>query len=362
MKQEYREMQERLLPDREKQEEMWERIVKEGEKRQKQKRGKYLKTGVAGIAAAVLICMLILPQTGMADGIKYVLSQFTKKSEVAGDIQKDTYSDQDEHIKMQVKEMLSDGTCFYLGICYSALDQEGKEWLARLNPDPDVVREWDDLMISGIGAEAEEDMAYRMSWGENLVEQKELATEKERHFLFSYFNDGDASVSAQDHYTLRYTMPKGFKEFQVTRKANMDKVLYRIEKNDLSTERFEPRYLYISKLSFQLLLRKQAKFDYKEFDGLDSGKIAFIMKDGSKVIAETSSQYTPVKDSEFMELVEGSPEEYIILSGQFKEEGSDREEVSPWATINKPDQIAAVEISGDQYDYGDGLYHLVWEE
>lgn len=362
MKQEYREMQERLLPDREKQEEMWEKIVKEGAERQKQKRGKYLKTGVAGIAAAVLICMLILPQTGMADGIKYVLSQFTKKSEVAEDIQKDTYSDQDEHIKMQVKEMLSDGTCFYLGICYTALDQEGKEWLARLNPDPDVVRDWDDLIISGIGAETEKDMEYRIGWSENLVEQKKLATEDERHFLFSYFNDGDASISSQDHYTLRYTMPEGFKEFQVSRKANMEKILYRIEKNDASTERFEARYLHVSKLSFQLLLRKNEKYDINEFDGLDSGKIAFIMEDGSKKIAELSSRYTPGKDSEFMDLVEGSPEEYTILSGQFKEEGYDRGEVTPWESINKPDQIAALEISGDQYDYGDGLYYLVREK
>lgn len=362
MKQEYREMQERLLPDREKQEEMWERIVKEGAEYQKQKRRKFLKTGVAGITAALLACMLILPQTGMADGIKYVLSQFTKKSDIAEDIQKDTYSDQDGHVKMRVKEMLSDGTNVFLGICYTALDQEGKEWLARLDPDPDVVRNWDDLMISGVGAASEKDLEYCIGWGENLVEQTNLATEKERHFLFSYFNDGDASASAQGYYTLRYTMPEGFKEFQVTRKANMEKVLYRIEKNGASTERFEPRYLHVSKLSFQLLLRKNAKYDINEFDGLDSGKIAFVRKDGSKVMAESSSQYTPGKDSELMKLVKGSAEEYRILSGRFKEEGYDRGEVSPWAAINNPDQIAAVEISGDQYDYGDGLYHLVREK
>ena len=63
-----------------------------------------------------------------------------------------------------------------------------------------------------------------------------------------------------------------------------------------------------------------------------------------------------------MELVEGSPEEYSILSGRFKEEGYDRGEVSPWTMINKSDQITALVISGDQYDYGDGVYQLVWEE
>lgn len=362
MKQEYQKMQERLLPDKKKQEEMWERIVKGEAECQKQKRRKYLKTGVTGIVAAALVCMLILPQTGMADSIKYVLSQFTKKSEVTEDIQKDTYSDQDEHVKMQVKEMLSDGTSVFLGICYTALDQEGKEWLARLDPDPDVVKNWDDLMISGIGAASEKDLEYCIGWSENLVEQKELATEKERHFLFSYFNDGDASVSAQDHYTLRYTMPEGFKEFQVSRKANMEKVLYRIEKKDASTEQFEPLYLHVSKLSFQLLLRKNAKYDYNEFDGLDSGNIVFIMEDGSKKIAELSSRYTPGKDSELMRLVKGSAKEYSILSGQFKEEGYDSGEVSLWETINKPDHIAAVEISGDRNDYEDGLYRLVREE
>lgn len=205
-------------------------------------------------------------------------------------------------------------------------------------------------------------MGYSMGWGQNLEEQKELATKKERYFLFSYFNDGDASVSAQEYYPLRYVMPGGFKEFRVTRKANMKKIVYQVEKKEVTAERFDLQYLQISKLSFQLLLRKNAKFDLNEFDGLDSGKIAFVMKDGSKIIAELGSQYTPMKDSELMKLVKGSPEEYIILSGQFKGEGYDRGEVTSWETINKPNQITAVEISGDQYDYGDGLYPLVREE
>lgn len=72
-------------------------------------------------------------------------------------------------------------------------------------------------------------MDYSMGWGQNLVEQKELASKKERHFLFSYFNDGDASVSAQEYYPLHYTMPGGFKEFRVTRKANMKKIVYQVE-------------------------------------------------------------------------------------------------------------------------------------
>lgn len=360
MKQEYRKMQEQLLPDKEKQEEMWERIVKEGSDRQKRKEEIYLKTGVTGIVAVVFVCMVILPQTGLADGVKYVLSQFSKTSEVTEEIQKDTYSDQDKHVKMQVKEMLSDGTSVFLGICYTALDQEGEKWVAQLDPDPEVVSSLDDLMVSGTTSEG--DMECGIGWSQNLEEQKERATKKERYFLFSYFNDGDASVAAQGNYSLRYVMPEGIKEFQVTRKSNMKKVLYQVEKKDDSAERFDLMYLHVSKLSFQLLLRKNAKFDLDEFDGLDSGKIAFVMKDGSKIIAELSSQYTPMKDSELMEMVKGSTDDYIILSGQFKEEGYDRGEVTSWETINKPDQIAAVEISGDQYDYGDGLYHLVREE
>ncbi|MDE6851950.1 MAG: hypothetical protein K2J67_05615 [Lachnospiraceae bacterium] len=358
MKQEYKEMQERLLPDREKQEEMWARMVQQSAETKQRKRKRYLSTGVA----AVLVCMLILPQTGLADNMKHVLSQFSKKSDVAEDIQKNTYSDQDEHVKMQVKEMLSDGTCFYLGICYTALDQEGKEWLAQLNPDSEVVSSWDDRIVSGLGASSEYDLEYSIGWGENLVEQTNLATEKERHFIFSYFNDGDASVSAQDHYTLRYTMPEGFREFQVPREAGLEKIKYRVEKKDASVERFDLMYLHVSKLSFQLLVRMNSKFDNNEFGGVDSGKIAFIMNDGSKIIGELSSQYTPQKDSELMKLVKGSAEEYVIISGQFREEGYDRGKVSPWETINNPDQIAAVEISGDQYDYGDGLYHLVREK
>ncbi len=358
MKQEYREMQEKLLPGQEKQEEMWAGVVRRYAEEKQKKRRKYLKTGVAGsIVAAVLICMVFLPENGLADGMrKYIRSQFTKKSDITEDIQKDTYTDQGGHVKMRVREMLSDGTHVFMGICYTALDQEGKEWLAELNPKE--ITGWDDMIITGVASE--DDIAYSSGWGENLVEQTEMATENERHFVFSYFNDGDASVSAEDHYTFRYTMPEGFREFQVTRKANLDKTVYRVKKNKASTDRFDLRYLQVSKLSFQLLMQQNSQYDAEEFSLPDNGQIAFVMKDGSKQIAQLSSQYAPRKDSELMKLVQGPEGDYSILSGSFVEEYGAGEK--RFEAIDNPEEITAVEIGGNRYDYGDGLYHLVREK
>lgn len=338
MKQEYKEMQEKMLPSEEKREEMWERIVKESAENRKQKPGRYLKTGLIGsVAAALLACVLFLPQIGLADRVKYIQSIFANGSDVSKDIQEDIYVDQDQHVKMQVKEALSDGSSIFLGICYTALDQEGKEWLSQLK-DYAQWNEWDDYIMTAVPSEDE--IEYSIGWGQNWDEQEELATENERHFIFSYFGNEDVPLSVKSKQTFRYSMSEGFREFQIARKANLDKMLYRIKKEKSSKDEEGPLYLRISKLSFQFLLQNNMR---------DPKKIVFLMKDGSRRYGSMDSMYSPKKTSELMKLVEKEEGNYSILSGSFVDQDAP-EEVLPWTTINDPKQIAAVEIDGKRYD------------
>lgn len=74
---------------------------------------------------------------------------------------------------MKIREMLSDGSCVYCNICYEALDAEGEKWLKKQKFEEDSIR------------------FQHIIGGWTLLEQKELATEKERYFALYYEkNDG----------------------------------------------------------------------------------------------------------------------------------------------------------------------------
>lgn len=351
MRQEFRVMQERLMPSCEKKEEMWGEILNTFEKRKKQKRVKLMKRSVIGsVTAAVLICMLMIPQIGLAERIKYILNSFTKDSKISKEVQQDYYTDQDQHIKMQIKEMLSDGTNVYMGIRYTALDQEGVDWLSEQD-------------VSNRGAKGEEqifsylplehEIDYSIGYSEDVKERKELAADQERHFVYSYFESGDSSETGHKEQKFRYAMPTGYREISIPRKQNVEKILYQIKGKETLENGYQPVSLNVSKLSFQCLLNWNPKGNKTEEDRINAFnfiKIIFFMKDGTKRYGFIDSGYTPQKDSVFEKQVKDLKQEYTVLSGVFLPQEYRGQEECDFTTINDPEQIVAVEFSGKRYD------------
>lgn len=350
MRKEYREMQERLMPDQEKKEEIWGEILNTFEKRKKQKREKFMKTGVIGsVTAAVLVCMLMIPQIGLADRIKYILNSFPKNSKIAKEIQQDYFTDQDQHINIQIKELLSDGTNVYLGIRYKALDQEGADWLSKQEESNRWIK-GEEQIFSYMTLEQERD--YSIGFSENVEEQKKLATDQERHFVYTYFESGDSSGTVYKEQTFRYAMPTGYREIAIPRKQNVEKILYQMKQEEALECGYQPVALNVSKLSFQFLLYWNPdgnKTEEDKLNALDSTKVTFIMKDGSKRYGLNDSVYSPQKDSIFENQIKHLNQDYTVLSGQFSLQEYRGQECD-FATIQDPEQVVAVEFSGKRYD------------
>ncbi|MCH5268301.1 MAG: hypothetical protein J1E62_08160 [Lachnospiraceae bacterium] len=362
MKQEYQKMQESLLPKQEKREEMWERIVTESGESRKRKRNSLFKTGMIGSAvAALLICVLFLPQIGLADHIRGIIqSAFVKGSDnVTKDVQNDLCSDKNEHVKMEISEMLSDGFCVYLGIRYRALDQEGKDFL------------FDEKWGSGKGVSAAEKQIFSLlytqefvtthdqGWSADIEEIEELKKEDERYFVYLLFENGDNFSFDDEEISFKYAMPEaegGFKKGKITIKSNLDRILYRVEKKDAAQGEHQPIYLSVSKLSFQLLMPGADSLKGKDGADDEDVKVVVTTKDGLERYDDASVN-TPKDSFPMMKLIEDveNKGEYRILYGLFHEDNYEKLLASPSATIDHPDEIAALEIAGEQF-------HLIREE
>lgn len=368
MKQEYQKMQESLLPNLEKREEMWERIVTESGKGRKQKQNAYLKMGlISSVVAAVVIFGLFLPQRGLADHIREMIqSVFAKGSDnITEDAQKDLYLDKDRHVKMQIKEMLSDGSCVYLGIRYRALDQEGKDFI--FDPKWGSGKAVDNDRIFSV-LYSQEYIANISGWSYNLEEIEEMRTEDERYFVFYFFESGDDFSFDAGEMHFQYAMPEattGFQQGKIDVKSNLDRILYRVKKKDASQGAEQAIYLSISKISFRLLM--PGADSLRGAAGAPEGcvKVVFTTKDGQKRVScpmpstskddlkkvECPVPGTPQDNSPMMKLIEGveNKGEYQMLCDIFEnfyEPGI----VAPSATLDHPEQIAALEIAGEPYE------------
>ncbi len=93
-----------------------------------QKKKVNFKTAIIPIAAVfALIC------TACTAVVYYghLTSVFGGNQTLSSEIQSNIFEDSDEHIRISVDQLMSDGHSFYASVHYQALDDVGKEWLAR---------------------------------------------------------------------------------------------------------------------------------------------------------------------------------------------------------------------------------------
>lgn len=336
MRQDYQNMREILLPDREKQEEMWKIIIEKSGKKQK-KRNRTGATGLAGtVAVAVLVFVFCLPQTGLADNMKSFLQKhFSKNTDVSQDILQNVYEDSDGHVKMQVQELLTDGACVYMDICYEALDEKGELWLSEKEFGiADSI--WFD--------ESESYIQNPYSYSEGLFEHEKLATDRTRYFTF-FYEDGSGNFHVKDTtQTLIYPMSKNLMaQGKIKLSSNIDTVSYRLEGEGSPSRYYEPKYLVISKLSYGIFgknLGAYTKTGLAEKLNIDDADadITFIMKDGSKINSSRFDNrwgYSPAANLPGLD--------FNVASGSFWEETSGTQ-------LIKPDELTALDINGVHYE------------
>lgn len=345
MRHDYEIMQDQILPGRDKQDEIWNII----EQKAKKGLGKFSHwhaiklTG--GIAAAALVCTFCFPQTGFADNVKGFLNQFfASAANVNQDIVKNVYEDSDGHVKMQVTEMLSDGACAYLDICYQALDDEGKRWLSNKKMETDSIQ----FLYEG------DVVGNTNGWTAGLEEYEDIATEESRYFTF-YYKDfsGNFNMNGIERI-LSYPMCGKEGKGKIKVSSNMDTFAYRLQGEGSPSKFYKPEYLLVSKLSYGIFGKNQGVYtrisakgysgEYinKEFDSSpdsDGPDVSFIMKDGSKIKQVDIAGMSPALNVPGYDLT--------VKVGYFHDGEDDY-----WGkhtTINS-EELVGVEISGVYYD------------
>lgn len=342
MKQEYQKMQEQILPDREKQDEIWSVIERKATKRQSKFSHRYVGRLIGGIAAAILICVLFIPQTGVADGVKSFLNQyFDKSANVKEDIVENVYEDSDGHVKMQVTKMLSDGAWAYLDICYEALDDKGKDWLSGKKMDQTSIQ----FLYKG------DIVGKTNGYSMGLEEYKDMATEQARYFNLAYKDySGNFNLNEIERI-LSYPMCKEKREVKIKVSSNIDTFAYRLEGEGSPSKFYTPEYLIISKFSYGIFGQNQGVYtrlpngeamteDFLASPDIDNVfDISFTMKDGKKVKTEHGMSCSPAKNITGYDL--------LVNAGYFYNDDDNHFERH---TAINPDALAGIEIDGVYYD------------
>ncbi len=356
MRWDYREMQKEILPGRETQDWLWEEIEKKAATENRKSVILPWFKAAASVAAAVLVLVVLFPQTSWAEQITGFLKEFFyMDADVEQSIVPNVYEDEGKygHVRMQIGELLSDGACVYFNICYEATDADGEKWLAE--------QEFDGENIRFVNINNEEAKSSGCEW--ELREQEELATEKARYFTF-YYRDVSGNFYLKDiARTLFYPMynSQGIGKIDIT--TNLDTVSYRLEGEGSPSRYYEPRYLVVSKLSYAVLGKdKGISIKYIDKDGVPQYQMSkgfeeeldqrwedgrkygmetvFIMQDGSRLDASVGNGMggDPI----------GVPEvDYVVTSGCFN---NDEDDWRKNATLKDPEAVAALELDGIHYD------------
>ena len=300
MKKDYQNMQKKLLPDQKTQDMIWQNIEKKSSEHRKKHFQTHLAGITCGIAAAILVLAFLLPQTGVAGGMaKFLQTYFYEQADISQYISYDIHEDQDEHIKMQIPEILSDGSCLYFNIRYEALDKEGERWLSTQKFDTENIRfanvgnmRYDP---DGIRFDDSKDTEKLGSCGTSLTEQETPITSKTRCFTYLY-QDLDGDFDLKDvNLKLFYPMPHKQGAGILSLTSRLDTYIYQLTSDTPISDFYEPTYLKVSKLSFAIFgHNKNVYFHKKDTYTGDSTRIneafkeeltsiAFIMKDGSRI-------------------------------------------------------------------------------
>lgn len=196
----YIETMRHIYPTQSQKDNMFERALKEKTHRKKP----VLRYCIASAVAAV-VCSTVV----FADEIHNTFYNLLGKDEIiAEDVLNDVYTDTDDHIRMSVKELLSDKITAYAVIEYTALDDIGKKWL-------DGATSLTDGVINGVYApqihpcfKEENTALYGVNYSYICEELTDYRTENSYVFKTEYQASGENYGT--DSIILDYHMPERY--------------------------------------------------------------------------------------------------------------------------------------------------------
>lgn len=347
-KEDYLSVMEQITPNEEVKKEVWNRVSQRT--RTERKTIGFRKWGLAA-AVFALVCVAGVSAPAIASEFRSLILRETPSYEpLAGSVETAVFSKEDEHIRVTVDEMLSDGVVVEMTVKYTALDKAGKKWLKkfeactnqgnyRLNVQP--------YMMNTI--------EYGVNYSYGAVELEDRATETERVFLLGFQVSGRTYTDNQGVFT--FPMTETTEEVMLDVSGNVEIRSFELKGTEAASEYYTPTYIELSPMSFVIYAQNYGVFERyqnsaymeerwllpeEEINALEANSY-FILKDGSRM---------PLPQGGAHNTTHAKPDnmysDVMLYSDRFY---SEPKEYRPSPEIMDLDEIEAIVINGVQFEF-----------
>ena len=226
-------------------EELYKAVLRKAESTTEKKFNK--KVVIIPVAAALTVAIGV-GGFAAANNAEFIRNMFGGNESVVAEIQNYVFEDSDEHIRMTVDEYLSDGQCTYLTVHYTALDDEGAEWLAQ----EDFENEYHSSTLQ-VHPKFRNEFGkfYAVNYSCSSNELTEFATETDRYFCVFFRANGRHYGTTQA--TFEYYMSDGrVRETLLDVGTNIEEKWFELKDTETPSEFYIPKYLILSEMSFSI--------------------------------------------------------------------------------------------------------------
>ncbi|MBQ8170729.1 MAG: hypothetical protein IJZ95_01940 [Oscillospiraceae bacterium] len=194
-----------------------------------------LKTIIIPIVAAVTLAASVVGVGAAVGGSNIVSGKLLDTREhLLLNVVTDYYTDKDDHVHLAVEEYITDGQRAFLTLRYTALDDEGKEWLNGFDPSNSELNIYPNISVTG-------------GFGNREIE--EYRTETER----CYYLEFDVDIVKTDEILFTYPMTEETRTEIFTLDENtVRRKLYKLVGEGSPTELYQPTCIALSELDYTI--------------------------------------------------------------------------------------------------------------
>ena len=346
-KEDYVRVIEQITPGEEVKEKVWEWVCQSTEN--EKKTVAFKKWGlVAAVLALVCVAGAFAP-TAVAEIRSLILRETPSYGPLAGSVENAVFSKEDEHIRVTVDEMLSDGVVVEMTVTYTALDRAGRKWLESFETGADCGK-----YKLNIQPNMKNTIEYGVNYSYGAVELTDRATETERVFLVGFQVSGRTYTDHQGVFT--FPMTETTEKVMLDVSGNVEIRIFELKGTEAASEYYTPTYIELSPMSFVIYAQNHGVFERsqndnyyeerwllpeEEIDALEANSY-FIMGDGSRMsLPQGAAHNTTHANTDNMQ------SEVMLYSDRFY---SEPKEYRPSPEIMDLDEIEAVVINGVRFE------------
>lgn len=317
--------------------------------------------------AAVAACLILFCVTGSvisyaqteSGPVKWVRGLLAGEENISEYVKETVFTDSDEHLKVEVEELLSDGQRVFATVRYEALDEQGQQWLSKvLDPDLGAKDLAPDEHLTLLNRKENGIIVYSM-------EVDEYRTDVSRT-LFVGYETGEMEDSDVSEAVLTYQLTDGEHSTKLDTVSNLPWYSYKLtaENGEKISDNYEVTRIQFSKLSFtiygRLTYEKLQEVgiddlepeDWQKIFGETVGQIYMIQSDGAEIPVGTGAGMFGASNQAALN-GDGSEDYIVYASGIFNL--ADRlDKITDVRSEINPEDIVGIRIAGDAGDAGYG--------